>query len=291
MSSRWMMAAVTLVLAAVSAVGCVSKDEFDKVHAAWQRAEEARNKAFAELQSLRADRDRLQQELAARDGTIAGKDKLIANLESANADLTKRLNDLKAMYDKLAGREVKPGENVLPGAVDKAIRDLVTKYPELFVYYPELGMVKLKSVPTFDPGSTDVKPAAASAVKKLAEVLNIPEAKGLYVYVAGHTDDIPLTKQETLALHGSNWGLSVHRALAVVKTLFESGIDQARMSGMGFSMYHPVAPNAAGRKGNVENRRVELWITTPKFLTPSKVSAPAEGGSAAPAVAPTESGE
>jgi flagellar motor protein MotB len=39
-----------------------------------------------------------------------------------------------------------------------------------------------------------------------------------------------------------------------------NNIDPKRMSVRGFSEYRPVAPNAPGKKGNPQNRRVEIYI-------------------------------
>jgi flagellar motor protein MotB len=39
-----------------------------------------------------------------------------------------------------------------------------------------------------------------------------------------------------------------------------SGLEPKRLSTRGFGEYRPVAPNAAGNKGNPQNRRVEIFI-------------------------------
>ena len=142
-------------------------------------------------------------------------------------------------------------------------------------YLPKYGMIKLKADLTFDKGSAKVKPEAVEALKKLAKIVNSDAAKHFGVYVAGHTDDIPLVKPETIRAHGSNWGLSLHRAGAVVKVLAMAGVSQRRLCAMGFSKYHPIAPNKPGHKGNPLNRRVEIWIVPPdRFLTVSNVVQP-----------------
>jgi hypothetical protein len=51
-----------------------------------------------------------------------------------------------------------------------------------------------------------------------------------------------------------------------VKELHEDRIDQERMGAIGFGKYRPVAPNAAGNRGNTLNRRVEIWIVPSALL-------------------------
>ena len=129
-------------------------------------------------------------------------------------------------------------------------------------------MVKFKADFTFDKGSDDVSAEAASALDKLVDILNSSAAKDFNVYVAGHTDDIPIKKPETLRRHPTNWYLSAHRAVEVQSVLEKQGLAPQRIGVMGFSEYHPVEANAAGQKGSAKNRRVEIWIVPPgKFLT------------------------
>ena len=152
--------------------------------------------------------------------------------------------------------------------MDEALRALAETNSDLMAYLPNYGMIKLKADLTFGKGSAEVNVKAKAALAKLAEIINSDVAKQFHVYVAGHTDDIPLVKPETIRLHGTNWGLSCHRALAVVKVLFEAAVAQQRMGAVGFGKHHPVVPNLAGNKGHPLNRRVEIWIVPPdRFLT------------------------
>ena len=210
--------------------------------------------------------------------TLAGKDKVVANLKQAHESLLADFKKLEALYQKAVGRKVSivgPKISILPLRVDAALRALVKANPELMDYMPKYGMIKLKADLTFAKGSVSVRPGAIAALGKLAEIVNAGEAKTFHIYVAGHTDDIPLVKPATVRAHKSNWGLSLHRAGAVVKVLATAGVEQPRMGAMGFSKYHPVATNAPGNKGNPLNRRVEIWIVPPdRFLTASSVVQP-----------------
>jgi len=278
MTSRWTLVLLVSVGLLLVAVGCVPKQKYDEAVAASRRANEQLRKVQAELQTVRSDNQKLRDQLASCNAAVANKDKLINQIDQANKDLTEKLHKLKELYDKLAARQSAVGSttiNILPVKVDVALRSLAKENPDLMEYLPKYGMIKLKADLTFDKGSAKVKPEAVEALKKLAKIVNSDAAKRFGVYVAGHTDDIPLVKPETIRAHGSNWGLSLHRAGAVVKVLAMAGVSQRRLCAMGFSKYHPIAPNKPGHKGNPLNRRVEIWIVPPdRFLTVSNVVQP-----------------
>ncbi len=279
MSGRLKIIAAVLVgIAAASTTGCVPKDKFDKLYSAWQRSQERLQKAETDLEDIKAQNQQLGEELATCQASLALQNKIVDNLKTANAKWRDDFAELNEKYKKAAGRDVTvigPKIDILPIKVDTALRALVKENPDLMEYLPKYGMIKLKADLTFDKGSVIIKPAATAALGKLAEIVNTGEAKTFHVYVAGHTDDIPLVNRATISAHGSNWGLSLHRAGAVVKVLALGGVTQRRLGALGFSKYHPVAPNAPGNKGNPLNRRVEIWIVpTDRFLTASGVVQP-----------------
>ena len=249
-------------------VGCVPQEKYDDLYAAWSKTSEDLQASQAEREELKIRNVELLKQLA----TQGGADE-IAKLKQLNAEMNTALKELSEKYRKLAEQRTPAGIgpiDIIPTPVHLALKALADSAPELMDYVPTYGMLKLKADLTFDKGSATVKTQAIGALKKLAEIVNRAEAKPFHIYIAGHTDDIPLKKPQTISQHGSNWGLSCHRALAVVKALFAAGVDQKRMGAAGFSMYHPVAPNAPGNKGNPLNRRVEIWIVPrDRFLTVS----------------------
>lgn len=271
MSGRW-VAAIALfgALAAVS-TGCVSKDEYDKAVTAARIARQELDSANARLQTALMDNKNLKEQNNLLASQMSGKDAIIKQLRTSNDDLAAKLKDVTDKYIALAGEEPKivdRGSNALPAEQNILMQKLADESGGFFTWNPKLGMLQMQADLTFAPGSTEIKPEAAKALQKLAEYLNRQEFQPFNSYIAGHTDDMPLSKTETKELHGTNWGLSVHRSLAVIKLLAENRVDQARLAAMGFSKYHPVAPNAAGNKGNASNRRVEIWIVPrEKFMT------------------------
>jgi len=269
MTGRWTTTAGLLCLIVAATGGCVSKSKYNKVLSAARQANAQLEDCKSAAGAARVENQKLRDELALRDEMVAAKDKKIQALEDVNTEQQKTVDALYAKLKEHLEKDRTPlTPLVLPAGISAGLKALAEENADLMEYLPNYGMLKLKADPTFDKGSAVVKPGAAKALKKLAEIVNSEEAKRFNIYVAGHTDDIPLKKESTIRLHGSNWGLSAHRALAVIKELWAAGVEQQRMGGMGFSKYHPVAANAPGRKGNPRNRRVEIWIVPPnRFLT------------------------
>jgi len=247
----------------LSVGGCVPKSEYDKLNAMNRRANERATEAEARARQLEREVEALQAALAERDRQLAALQQQVDLLNKANAELQ------QALANARGGTVVAPKPlTALPAGLNQALQDLANQYPDLFEFFPELGMVKLKSDLTFDKGSDDVSAQAKEALAKFADVMNSQAASGFNVYIAGHTDDIQIKKPETLKRHPTNWYLSVHRAVAVEEVLAKAGLAEPRMAALGFGEWHPVAPNAANRGGNSANRRVELWVVPPdRFLT------------------------
>ena len=268
--------------------GCVSKEEYDKSLAACRRANDELLKSQEALRAAREDVEAMKVRLAQADMDAEARQKEIALLDAKARDLQADLGKLQALYNRALQGDVPPPIGpvvVLPGPVDEALRGFAGENPDLVEYLPEYGMVKFKSDFTFDKGSDDLSPGAVDALGKLVGILNSPAASEFHVYVAGHTDDIPIKKPETRRRHPTNWYLSVHRAVEVQKQLTKDGLNPVRIGVMGFGEYHPIVANEPGNKGNAKNRRVEIWIVPPgRFLTP-----PAEQPAAQPA--PAEAAE
>ena len=263
-----------LALAALAALlpasGCVPVEKYNEALAATRRANEALTQAKNALRDMRTENSKLLSAVQERDGVIDARNKALADLQKSHAKLNEDFKALYAKYqDEVArGKTPTPFGPLLPAALDKALSDFAAAYPELVEYLPKYGMVKLRSDLTFDKGSVDIKVASGDALRKFAAIVNDPAAQKFHVYIAGHTDDIPVVKAETLKHHPDNWYLSVHRAVAVQKVLAKAGLASERIGVLGFGEYHPIAANQPNRKGNRANRRVEIWIVPPdRFLT------------------------
>jgi chemotaxis protein MotB len=178
----------------------------------------------------------LQQTIAALQGDLAGKRSLISR-----------------MQERLRGGAP------LPVELSTMLEDFAAKNA-MVTYDSSRGIVKFKSDLLFEFASDKVAPAAAEAVKTLCSILNSERAKEFDIIIAGHTDDIPIGRPETRAKHPTNWHLSAHRAISVLKIMAGSKVDPKRMSARGFGEYRPVEPNKPNKGGNPRNRRVEIYI-------------------------------
>jgi len=172
-----------------------------------------------------------------------------------------------------------PAAPLVPPAVAAAIEDLGQKYPGLFTFDKEKGLFRFNSDITFDSGSNVVKPEARAALVKLAQILNVDQAKDRAVTIIGHTDSDRVMKAETIArLKGlgkatDNMGLSEARAEGVAEILASGGIEAGRLVTRGQGQSEPIADNASPA-GKAKNRRVDI------YLTPSGTAA---AGAATPA--------
>ena len=262
--------ATTMLAGLLLAGGCVAKEKYDKAVAMMRNANEQLENSQQALRDAREDNSELQEQLGDCDAALQSKSDEVALLEKSKDELSAEFAKLQALYEKLSqgDKPVDLPPFPLPAKVDQALKAFAAANPGLLDYLPQYGMVKLKSDLTFAVGSHMVRPAAQDALKKLVAIVNSPEASSFNVYVAGHTDDIPIVKETTKRMHPNNWYLSVHRAVAVEQVLTTAGLKPERIGAMGFGEYHPVAPNAAGHKGNRLNRRVEIWLVPPdRFLT------------------------
>jgi len=285
MNTRFAAVIVALMGAAVLAGGCVSRTQYDEVYASNQRAQDQLKKLQEVLQTERNQSAKLLVEINRLEMLLAAERNKNAGLTSELANLQDALNELRARYNALADKQGAPIEVptaiALPGELDRQLQQLVSKYGDLFEYDASKGVLRFKSDMTFAKGSDDVTPRAKEALAQFARIMADPVAAPYHVYIAGHTDDMRIVTPAVKERHPTNWYLSVHRAVAVQEELVKNGVADKRIGAMGFGEWHPIAPNAAGKKGNERNRRVELWIIPPsRFLTTDDAGA---SRSAAPA--------
>jgi chemotaxis protein MotB len=208
----------------------------------------------SQLQAAQLQLDQLKRKLEAAEATGGVEvETLRQKVAALEEDITKKNALIKSMQDRLMGG------SPLPVELNTALEDFAKGNP-MVEYDAARGMVKFKSDLLFEKGSDVVAQQAAEAVRTLCGILNSEQAKQFHIIIAGHTDDLPIQREETRRAHPTNWHLSAHRAISVLKLMDESGIESTRLSERGFGEYRPLEPNAAGKKGNPKNRRVEIYI-------------------------------
>jgi len=251
----------TLLVAAMLSTGC---DDPKRLRAANARLSERCETLEGQNDKLTLQRDQLQADLDAQNNLNDEQKTRITGLEEANELLVQGIEKLRADYRKLANLP----RHRLPAKLNTALQEFAAANPNIAEYDVENGMVKFKSDFTFPPGEAAPNAEAAAMIAGLVPILKSPEAKDLAVYVAGHTDDMRISRPGTRRKHPDNWYLSAHRAVGIEKELLQAGLDPTRVCVMGFGEYHPVAPNKPNQKGNAANRRVEIWIVPAgSFLT------------------------
>lgn len=102
---------------------------------------------------------------------------------------------------------------------------------------------------TFDTDQDAIKPEFYPTLNSVAIVLN--KFNKTLVDVNGHTDSV--------GNPAYNQGLSERRAMSVATYLGGQGLDQRRVSALGYGMSQPVASNSTPQ-GRAQNRRVEIQI-------------------------------
>jgi len=271
---------LALVGATFLAGGCVSQAQYDSVYASNLRAQEQLRNAEKVIQELRGRNSALESELTRIRIELSQERNTTRDLRNRLAALQDALRELNAKYLALAGNQIAPPDIptvALNDELDRQLLELLEKYSDLFDYDRTKGVLRFKSDMTFARGSDEVTPRAREALGRFAKIMADPAAAPYHVYIAGHTDDIPISNPRTKERHPTNWYLSIHRAISVQEVLAKDGVAEKRIGAMGFGEWHPITPNAPGKKGNEKNRRVELWIVPPSrfFTTDDQAAAPA----------------
>jgi len=250
------LSGVFLVCAWVLLVnGCVSEQKYKdlKIQNDTQRKHVAQLES--QLQTTKLKLEQLKRKLQ----TAEGSGGIEADaLRQKIAALEKDLSEKKALIASMQHQLLYGGAS-LPVELSTMLEDFA-KGQEMVTYDSSRGIVKFKSDLLFERGSANVASAAVAAVKSLCKILNTEQAKKFDIIIAGHTDDIPIRRPATRAKHPTNWHLSAHRAISVLNVMAKSNIASERMSVRGFGEFRPVVPNKPNKKGNPQNRRVEIYI-------------------------------
>src|SRR5205809_3101142 len=223
----------TMIAAALTASGCVSTGEFEKVQA---------DKAGLEQQTreLQSQRSALEEQKAARERQQGNLRAELEALARQKAQLETSNQQTKSQYDGLVRNlteEVKKGQLQV-----RQYKDMVT--------------VDVAEQLFFDSGRASLNDTGKDVLKKVDEALKGYEDK--VIRVVGHTDNVPISKAAQ-KVFPSNWELSVARATNVVHYLQEVGIPPERMIASGRAEYQPVAENDTP-EGRKKNRRIEITL-------------------------------
>jgi len=271
------LSAATLgVVLLAMAAGCVSQQKYDTLLA--QNAEQKRkidelgrdvDAARLAAASLRTQLKGEQDALAGERGRVSSLDSQIGVLTARGGQLELEVNRLVAEMNKppakpdVAGgqvSEVEPLPVPLPAAVADALETFAASAKSM-TFDRATGRCRFASDALFDKGTDTVKAEFAAVLGRFAKIFTGVGA-GCRLSVEGHTDSLRIRNTGTRSKHPTNWHLSAHRAIEVMRVLYKAGIDQDRFAVRGYGSHQPIADNktAAGR---ARNRRVEVFVIAP----------------------------
>ena len=104
----------------------------------------------------------------------------------------------------------------------------------------------------FAPGSAALAPSSTALLEKIAQGLAADHHR---LQIEGHTDNVPIHNAEFY----SNWELSAVRASSLVRMFASQGINEQRLSAVGYGAARPLADNATS-DGRAKNRRVSMTL-------------------------------
>ena len=251
-----------VLVAGVFLAGCVSTSTFDEKQ--------------AELAACQKQAKQTQGDL---DACNSARNELDTKLTAANQELGVFRQAAEARQRKLD--ELQNQEKQLRERLSKELTD---KNVEIEQLRGQLSVRMLDKI-VFKSGSANILPQGMEVLDKLADAIKDSTDT---IRVEGHTDDTPIS-DKLKAKYPSNWELSAARASAVAR-YFETKhfINPKRLESLGFSMYHPVAPNDSD-ENKQRNRRVEIVLKPAAETEPAKepaAAAPAPTTPAAPAANP-----
>ena len=242
--------------------GCVTKGKYTqamdaqaKLDADLQAETQKRTQAEARVAQLEQERAALEQRLAtAEQGLTAGA--------AQRRSLEERNKELAALNDELARNTKQLAEAKQALEAKSAEYEALTRSMQQEIQNGQVEISELKGQMTvllkdkilFASGSARVGAPGQEALRKVAEALR--NVQGRIIRVEGHTDDLPTDPKGPFP---TNWELSVARALAVVRTLQDAGVDPTHLSAAGYGPYHPVAANDSPENRSL-NRRIEIVL-------------------------------
>ena len=268
---------LVFVLGSLLLSGCASKKQFQALQAENAKIKQLYEDTRVELAECNATTKNLQDRIASEQQRVK--------------DAQKRLDDLRADYQKLQGsldqslRQNSQGNINISKLVDeinasnrfiKQLVDAKSKSDSLNMVLTnnltrslsrdelqEVDVKVLKGVVyisladnmLYKSGSYEINERAGETLSKIAKI--IKDYKDYDVLVEGNTDPVPISRTNIR----NNWDLSCLRASSVVQSLQNDyGVDPKRLSAAGRGEYNPIASNDT-ELGKQRNRRTQIIIT------------------------------
>jgi len=210
--------------------------------------------------NMKKNRELLAQ-LDAKEKALAAEQERLNKLQSDLQDRSQRINELESM---IASKE----ENMkrLKETLSKALNSFEGK--GLTVYQKNGKVyVSMENKLLFQTGSWAVGSEGRRAVVEVGKVL--AQNQDISVLIEGHTDNDKILGTLGGGIE-NNWDLSTKRATAIVNILAENKeINKENLTAAGRGEFAPIASNE-NAEGKAKNRRIEI-ILTPKLDEISKM--------------------
>jgi len=210
--------------------------------------------------NMKKNRELLAQ-LDAKEKALAAEQERLNKLQSDLQDRSQRINELESM---IASKE----ENMkrLKETLSKALNSFDGKG---WTVYQKNGKVSvsMENKLLFQTGSWAVGSEGRRAVVEVGKVL--AQNQDISVLIEGHTDNDKILGTLGGGIE-NNWDLSTKRATAIVNILAENKeINKENLTAAGRGEFAPIASNE-NAEGKAKNRRIEI-ILTPKLDEISKM--------------------
>jgi chemotaxis protein MotB len=193
-------------------------------------------------------------------GTVESEQRRIDELVTEKTELDRRVRQLEAQLAKLESAEAVVEE--AKGEISAHVREMLERFrgdSDVEMERTDDGYrFVLREAVLYGSGSAELTPEGRQVLQRVADALSGGQHP---VRIEGHTDDRPVTKEDTLQkFPRGNMELSVQRALAVWEYLVKDGrLDPRRVSVAGFGEHRPRVPNDSDRN-RWRNRRVEIRV-------------------------------
>ena len=260
---RWALGFGLTILASAGLSGCVTVEERDRLLMANRSLQAEKAQLEANLDDSRSLTDGMRSKIAAYEGSLTDKERLIGNLQEENESLDQQVVQARQIVENTLAKIPlnKPVilDHGLPPELDEALRAFSAENSESVTYDHQRGMLKWGSDLLFVTGSDVAKTPAIESLQRFTEILNSPAGDPFEVMVVGHTDNRPIVRERTLEHHPTNWHLSAHRAIAVGNVMLEAGYDPQRISVVGCGEFRPLSENDS-ESNMAQNRRVDIYI-------------------------------
>jgi flagellar motor protein MotB len=175
--------------------GCVQQDAHDRTLVANRTLQEQLRTTQRDMETAQANLTTAKAEI----GTLqAQMGKLEGEIGTQAARSSQMLNRV---------RQLGP----LPIDLELALDQVAATHPDLLTFDSRQGMLRFSSDFSFDSGSVELRPEAASTIAVIAEIINGTEAESFEIHLIGHTDNVPIGKPGTRQQHPTNLRL-FHRA-------------------------------------------------------------------------------